>query len=57
MDLSKKFLYVNTATDATQDEARTYPASGLKAVYEHILAQLIKSYAVVRPFIPLFGSF
>ena len=35
MDLSKKFLYVNTATDATQDEARTYPASGLKAVYEH----------------------
>ena len=35
MDLSKKFLYINTATDSTVDEARIYPASGLKAIYEH----------------------
>ena len=34
MDLSKKFIYVNPATDATQDEAKTYPASGVAAIYE-----------------------
>ena len=36
MDLSKKFLYINTASDPALfvDEARTYPASGLKAIYE-----------------------
>ena len=34
MDLSKKFLYINTATDSTVDEARIYPASALKAIYE-----------------------
>ena len=35
MDLSKKFLYINPATDGTYDAAATYPASALKAIYEH----------------------